>query len=64
MSLFNKNAFQYDACRPLQWSSGGGGGVLPEGCLPRGCLHGRCLPGVVCLVDVCLEGVVCLGVST
>ena len=53
-SLINKNAFEYNAYRPLQrplqWLSGGVclGGVCPRGCLPRcrGCLLGGtgCLP--------------------
>ena len=40
----NKNAFQWDAYRPLQWPSPqglGGGGVCLEGDF---CLGGGCLP--------------------
>ena len=63
--LSHKNAFQYDAYRPLQlWSAGGRemsageGGCLPGGYLPRGsvcwgCLPGGCLPGSVCPGGVC-----------
>ena len=42
--VHNKNAFQWDAYRQLQWSSlwrGRRGGVCPEECLPGGvCLAG------------------------
>ena len=39
-SLSNKNAFQWDAYRPLQWPSDWGG------CLPRGVsAQWGCLPG-------------------
>ena len=35
MSLENKNAFQYEAYRPLQWPSGGGGVVSAWGVVPE-----------------------------
>ena len=66
----NKNAFQLDAYRPLQWSSDGDclpgkgvclGGVYLGGCLPRGVSAWRDVcPGGVCLGEVsawgCLPG--------
>ena len=46
LKIINKNAFQYDAYRPLQWPFFLGGGALPgregvvdpegEWCLPEG----------------------------
>ena len=39
MLIINKNAFQWDASRPLQWPRLGvntGGGGLPRWGLPRG----------------------------
>ena len=61
-SKVNKNAFQYDGYRPLQWPSG------VRGCLPRwGVCPGGAWPGSVCLRGVCPKrvsaqmGVVCLG---
>ena len=55
--LQNKNAFQYDAYRPLI-----DGGMPARGCLPRGVptwggipAQGGCLPGG-CLPDGCLTG--------
>ena len=61
----DKNAFQWDAYRPLvdripACNAQGGGGVCPGGVCPGGCLPGRvCLGGVgpggggVCLGGVC-----------
>ena len=50
--VHDKNAFQWDPDRPLQWSSlwRGRGGVCPEECLPtvsawRGVCPEGCLPG-------------------
>ena len=37
-----KNAFQYDAYRPLQWPSPGRGGGLPRGMSDWGGLHPPC----------------------
>ena len=54
---YNKNAFQQDAYRPLQWPSRGGG-CLPKGVVcPGECLSRGCLPGGVCPgVGGCLPG--------
>ena len=57
--LSHKNAFQYDAYRPLQlWSAGGrrvsaGGGVSAGGCLPRGVSAGGVCLGVSARGGVC-----------
>ena len=57
----NKNAFQWDVYRPLQWLSDGDWGCLPggvcpeEGVCPRGVSpYGDVYPGGVCLGGVCL----------
>ena len=59
---FNKNAFQWEAYRSLQWPLGGGAGVCPEGVSAQGVsAQGDCLPsmhlggGGVCLPQ-CILG--------
>ena len=57
---FNKNAFQWDAYRPLQWPSRGRG-VSAWGlcvCLGRGSVYlaGVCLGGLPREGGVCLRG--------
>ena len=75
----NKIAFQYDAYRPLQWPSGGGGGW--RGCIPActgqggfvsqyalgggggGCIPACTGPGGVCLEVSAKRGCLFTGVS-
>ena len=50
---FNKNAFQQDAYRPLQWPPGWGGGVVcPGGVFPvRAGIHAPAPPPVNRITD-------------
>ena len=62
----NKNAFQWDAYRPQQLPSAGGGGVSARGVSARGCLPrgvsvlGGCLPRGVSAWGVSARGGGCL----
>ena len=53
-NVINKNAFQLDAYRPLQWPSDWGlsaRGCLPRGCLPWGSAQGGVHPPVDRILD-------------